>query len=265
MGAPQAKPRSNPLGVGSAAVLLSLALAAVAAGVVGQKAPADSVSGAATERQLVGRSVEGRAITAAQVGDPAGSRVVLVVGAIHGDERAGLRIARALKRLAAGRPEALAGTQLWVIATVNPDGQRARTRKNARGVDLNRNFPYRWHGDVPHPSGYFPGPRPASEPETRSVMAFVERIQPDLSIWYHQPWGAVLACRGQPQVAAQYAKLVGMRTSCRGTELRGTAISWQTHVSPGSIAFVVELVAGKVRGAAAARHARAALIAAEGG
>jgi protein MpaA len=242
-----------------------LALAAVAAGVTGRGAAADPLAEAATERQLVGRSVEGRAITAAQIGHPGGSRVALVVGVIHGDERAGLRIARALKRLAARQPEGLAGTQLWVITTVNPDGQRARTRKNARGVDLNRNFPYRWHGDVPHSSGYYPGPRPASEPETRAVMAFAERIQPDLSIWYHQPWGAVLACRGRPQVAVQYAKLVGMRTSCRGTGLRGTAISWQTRVFPGSIAFVVELGEGKVGGAAAARHARAALIAAEGG
>ena len=81
--------------------------------------------------------------------------------------------------------------------TVNPDGLRAHTRKNAHGVDLNRNYPYRWRDDVPHSNGYYPGPRPASEPETRAVMAFVQRIRPDLSIWYHQPWGAVLACRGQ--------------------------------------------------------------------
>jgi protein MpaA len=236
----------------------TLVLVAVAAGVK-PGAAAGPPADAAAERQLVGRSVEGRAIEAAQVGDPAGARAALVVGGIHGDERAGLGIVRAVQRLAVGQPEALAGTQLWVIATVNPDGQRARTRKNARGVDLNRNFPYRWQGDVPHSSGYYPGRRPASEPETRAVMAFVERIQPDLSVWYHQPWGAVLACRGRPQVAAHYAKLVGMRTSCLGTGLRGTAISWQMHALPGSTAFVVELPEGKVSGASATRHARAAL------
>jgi murein peptide amidase A len=247
------------------ALAAALAVGAILAGVAGHGAVADPQAGAATERLLVGRSVEGRAITAAQVGDPAGARVALVVGVIHGDERGGLRIVRALKRLAAGQAEALAGTQLWVAVTVNPDGQRARTRKNARGVDLNRNFPYRWHGDVRQSSGYYPGPRPASEPETRAVMGFARRIQPDLSVWYHQPWGAVLACGGRPQVAAHYAKLVGMRTSCRGTALRGTAISWQKHVYPGSTAFVVELPEGKVSGASAARHARAALTVAVGG
>jgi murein peptide amidase A len=241
------------------AAAVALGSAIVAAGSAGEGTEADPPAGVATDRQLIGRSVQGRAITAAQVGDPTGTRVALVVGMVHGDERAGLRIVRTLKRVAVGQPEELAGTKLWVIATVNPDGQRARMRKNARGVDLNRNFPYRWHGDVPHSSGYYPGPRPASEPETRSVMAFAKRIQPDLSIWYHQPWGAVLACNRQPHAAARYARLVGMRTSCRGTRLRGTVISWQRHAFPGSTAFVVELGERGVRGAAAARHARAAL------
>jgi protein MpaA len=240
------------------------AAAAAAPGVLGGGAEADPPASSATQRELLGRSVEKRAITAAQVGDPAGNRMVLVVGVTHGDERAGLRIVRALKREASRRADALAGTQLWAIATVNPDGLRAHTRKNAHGVDLNRNFPYRWRGDVPHWSGYYPGPGPASEPETRAVMEFVRWIQPDLSIWYHQPWGAVLACRGSPRVAVEYAKLVGMATSCRGRGLRGTAISWETHVVPGSEAFVVELPPGKITGRSASRQARAVLAVAEG-
>ena len=246
-------------------IAVGLALAAVAAGAAGGGAAADSPASSAAARELLGRSVEKRAITAVQVGDPAGTRAVLVVGVIHGDERAGLRIVRTLKREASGDPDALTGTQLWAVATVNPDGLRAHTRKNTHGVDLNRNFPYRWRGDVPHSSGYYPGPNPASEPETRAVVEFVRRIQPDLSIWYHQPWGAVLACRGRPQVAAEYAKLVGMATGCRGKGLRGTAISWETHLFPQSSAFVVELGAGKISGRSAARHARAAITVAEGG
>jgi hypothetical protein len=95
-------------------------------------------------------------------------------------------------------------------------------------------------------------------------MAFIRRIQPDLSIWYHQPWGAVLACRGRPPIAAEYAKLVGMRTSCRGKGLHGTAITWETHTFPGSAAFVVEMPAGKISGATADRQASAALTVAEG-
>ena len=240
-------------------------LVALAAGFAGGGAGAAPPAASAVQRQVLGRSVEKRAITAVQVGDPSGSRAVLVVGVVHGDERTGLPIVRAIKREAFLHAAQVAGTQLWVIATVNPDGLAAHTRKNARGVDLNRNFPYRWRGNVPHSSGYYPGPRPASEPETRAVMAFVRQVQPDLSIWYHQPWGAVLACHGSPQIAVEYAKLVGMRTSCRGRGLRGTAISWEMHIIPESSAFVVEMPAGEINGRAARRQARAALTVAEGG
>ena len=246
-----------------APIAAGLALLAVAAGLVAG-ASADQRAGEATERVLVGKSVQKRAITAVQVGDPAGTRVALVVGLIHGDEHAGLRIIEAVKRAAAQDSAALQETQLWVIDTVNPDGQRAHTRKNVHGVDLNRNFPYRWRDDVPHSNGYYPGPKPASEPETRAVMAFVRRIQPDLSIWYHQPWGAVLACRGRPPIAAEYAKLVGVRTSCRGKGLHGTAITWEMHSFPGSAAFVVEMPPGKISGGSADRQARVALTVAEG-
>jgi murein peptide amidase A len=234
-----------------AAVLACIALAAPAAA-------------RASERVVIGHSVQKRAITAVQLGDPAGTRVALVVGVIHGDERAGLRIVRALKRRAAQDQAALAGTQLWAIDSVNPDGLSAHTRKNAHGVDLNRNFPFRWRDDVPHSNGYYPGPRAGSEPETRAVMAFVRRLQPDLSVWYHQPWGAVLACRGRPPIASEYAKLVGMQTSCRGKGLHGTAITWETHAFPGSAAFVVEMPAGSISPSSADRQAGAALTVAEG-
>jgi protein MpaA len=245
-------------------VAAGLALGAIVAGAAGQGASAVPVAGPATQQQVIGHSVHGRPISAVQVGDPLGTSVALVVGVIHGNEPAGLRIVDALKRDAAADAAALQGTQLWVIASVNPDGLRAHARKNAHGVDLNRNFPYRWRGDVPQSSGYYPGPRPASEPETKSVIGFVDKIRPQVSIWYHQPWGAVLACRGRPQIAAEYAKLVGMRTSCRGKGLRGTVISWEAHAVPGSAAFVVELPQGGITGATADRNARAALTIAEG-
>jgi protein MpaA len=209
---------------------------------------------------LLGRSVRGKPIVATRYGDASSEHVALVVGVIHGDEQAGVQVVRGLRRIA----PSVEGAQLWLIGTVNPDGLRAHTRKNAHGVDLNRNFPYRWRDDVPHSSGYYPGPRPSSEPETRAVMAFVRRIQPDLSIWYHQPWGAVLACRGRPPIAAHYAKLVGMRTSCQGSADRGTAIKWENHVVPDSAAFVVELPPGGISAGAADRQARAALTVAEG-
>jgi protein MpaA len=205
-------------------------------------------------RLTPGRSVEKRAIRAVRIGDPDAERVGLVVGSIHGDERAGLRITRQLRR----RHRHDGGMQLWVVDTVNPDGLRAGTRGNARGVDLNRNFGFHWSGSEPRSSGYYAGPRPFSEPESRAVRRLVERIRPQVSIWYHQPWGAVLACHGRPRIASRYAKLSGMRTSCRGRGLTGTAISWERHRLRRP-AFVIELGPGKLSARAARLHAWAAV------
>jgi murein tripeptide amidase MpaA len=103
------------------------------------------------ERDLLGTSYEGRPIRVFHEGDPQEIRV-LVVGSIHGDEPAGIRIAT---RLLAGRPRR--SVDLWVVKNLNPDGRATGTRQNARGVDLNRNFPFGWE---PGPRGrYYPGRR----------------------------------------------------------------------------------------------------------
>lgn len=245
---------------GPAGILLVLSALAVAIAVA-PSVPAEQPASIAAEVQVIGRSVQGRPIEAVRLGDPAAERVALAVGVIHGDERAGLRIVDRIE----GHPGELQGVQLWVIPSVNPDGVRSDSRKNAHGVDLNRNFPFRWRGGIPRSSGYYPGPGPASEPETRAVIDFVREIKPVISVWYHQPWGAVLACRGRPAVAARYAKLVGMRTTCRGRGLGGTVIGWENAEMPGTSAFVVELPTGKIPGRAARRHTRGAIAIAEGG
>ena len=242
-----------------AAVAIAAALASAAAAESGAE-----IAGQGSDDLAVidaGRSVHGRWIRAVRIGEADSARVALVVGVIHGDERAGLAVTRALRR----RYRRMKGATIWVVDTINPDGLRARARRNARGVDLNRNFPYRWRGGVPRSSGYYPGPRPLSEPETRAAKRLIEEIRPDVSIWYHQPWGAVLACHGRPRVARRYAKLSGMGTSCQGKGLPGTAVSWQAHRYPRSRAFVVEFPGGRVSARAAARHARAAAIVARGG
>jgi protein MpaA len=239
---------------GIAATAIVAAAAGAAWALAGQAAGAGKVIDA-------GRSLRGREIRAVRIGEPDSERVALVVGVIHGDEPAGLRVTRALRR----RYAEMKGATVWVVNSVNPDGLRAAARRNSRGVDLNRNWPYRWQGGVPRSSGYYPGPRPLSEPETRAARRLIERIRPDVSIWYHQPWGAVLACHGRPRVARRYARLSGMRTSCQGKGLRGTAIGWENHRFPGTSSFVVEFPAGRLSAKRAARHARAAAIVARGG
>jgi protein MpaA len=209
---------------------------------------------------VIGRSAQGRPIRAVRIGSPRARVKVLVVGMVHGNEPAGTAVVDLLRRVRPPR-----GTALWLIEDANPDGSAAGTRHNSAGVDLNRNFPYRWSSAEPPSSGYYGGPRPFSEPESRAVRTLVNRIEPDVSIWYHQPWGAVLACRGKPRIAVRYAKLARMRTSCLGRGLPGTAISWQKHAFPGTNAFVVEFGPSKISGGTARRHARAAVKVIRGG
>lgn len=121
---------------------------------------------------LLGRSWQGRAIEAYEVGNPAGTPV-LVVGCIHGDETGGIAVARALEHLA---PRDL---DLWIVPDLNPDGVAAGTRRNAHGVDLNRNFPWHWR---PLGGVYASGPRPLSEREARIARALITRLRPHL---YH--------------------------------------------------------------------------------
>ena len=115
---------------------------------------------------MIGRSVEGRPIVAWELGSRRAGRKILVVGCIHGNECAGLAITSTLRR-----ERVPAGVQLWLVPEMNPDGTAADTRQNAHGVDLNRNFPYRWQ-PIGDPT-YYSGPHPASEPETRAAMRLV--------------------------------------------------------------------------------------------
>ncbi|MEK6276487.1 MAG: DUF2817 domain-containing protein [Actinomycetota bacterium] len=241
-----ARPRF-PLAL-AAAVLLAL---------VGIAAAADPAGRGRAVPQELGRSVEGRAIRAVRIGDANADRTALVVGNIHGNERAGTAITRRLLRSFRD----IKGLDLWVVRTFNPDGLKRDTRRNAHGVDLNRNFGYRWSGGVGANSGYYPGPAAWSEPEARTVRRFARRIRPDVSIWYHQPWGQVLApCRGDASLEGLYSRVSGLPLQrCRAEHLRGTAISWQNHAFPGTRAFVVELPGGSTGGPAARRHARAAV------
>ena len=187
----------------------------------------------ADDRQAVGHSVEGRPIVLFRDAVPAPALTVLVVGDIHGDEPAGMRIARRL--IAGGAP---ARTELLVVPTINPDGLAAGTRGNAHGVDLNRNFPYRWR---PLGGGEYSGAGPLSEPESRAAHRLVRREKPDLTIWFHQPFGLVDRPEGNPFAAHRFADLIGLPLVRLPGPYPGSATRWQNHTFKESTAFVAEL------------------------
>jgi protein MpaA len=202
---------------------------------------------AVVRRVPLGRSVDGRPVIAYQVGDPQSTLRELVVGCIHGNETAGIAIAR---RLARASP---AGLNLWIVPLLNPDGAAAGTRGNAHGVDLNRNFPWQWR----RLSGaYYSGPRPLSERESKIAYQLIRRLRPQVSIWFHQPLDAVDRSGGKAAVEQQFAALTGLRLRRLRRE-PGSVVGWENHILPGSTAFVVELPAGKLSAAAVGRFVRA--------
>jgi protein MpaA len=198
--------------------------------------------------------VRGRRILARVVGDPAARRRILIVGCVHGGERAGEAITRALRRVAPPR-----GTALWLVDQFNPDGCRAGTRQNADRVDLNRNSPWHWRA-IGRPGGrFYSGPAPLSEPESRAVNRLVRRLAPAVSIWYHQHAALVDdSSGGSRAIERRYARIVGLPLRNYGV-FPGSITTWQDAAFPHDTAFVVELRAGSLSPRAVARHVAAVL------
>ena len=176
---------------------------------------------------------------------------ILVVGAVHGNEPAGIAIVRALER---EHPSA----DLWLVPSLNPDGLARDTRQNAHGVDLNRNFPSLWR-PIGHPgSTYYSGPKPFSEPETRAARDLILRIKPRFTVWYHQHLDLVWAYGRSTAAGRRYAQLAGMRPVHRPW-LAGSATNWQNHLKGGGASITVELPAGSLDANEIRRQVRAVL------
>jgi protein MpaA len=225
---------------------LALALAATIGAAANGTASAADPTG--SRSFTLGHSVHGRAITAIETGDLDSPDTALVVGCIHGNESAGIAIATRLAR-SGPTPE----LDLWIIPDLNPDGVAAATRGNGHGVDLNRNFPWRWQ----RLSGlFYSGPHPLSEPESRIAYRLISRLHPSISIWFHQHLDVVDESGGSLAVERRFAALTGLRLARLPRE-PGSAVGWENHRFRLGTAFVVELPTGTLDGTATARFARA--------
>jgi len=150
------------------------------------------------ELETFGRTVGGWPLRGLLVGNR--DRRVGLVGAVHAGESGPEIILLALEKLLAEHADLLDKVGVAALPTVNAD-ERERLvegcpwylRKNANGVDLNRNFDADWHRvhhaygvrtDEPK-KGTYRGPKPGSEPETRAVVRFVEKTSPQVVFSYH--------------------------------------------------------------------------------
>lgn len=201
-------------------VLVSLALTATAVPATPSGAAA-AAEPTVVGKRVIGHSVQGRPIVAYRLGKR-GKKVptVVLISTMHGNEPATRQI---LQELVDGEP--VRDLDLWVVPTYNPDGLAAGTRKNARGVDLNRNYPYRW-ADLD--GNYESGSGPASEPETEAMMGFLRTVRPDHILSFHQPLNGVDADTKNRGFARRVAKVLGLpaKTFDFGVVCHGTMTGW---------------------------------------
>jgi murein peptide amidase A len=230
--------RARPAAV--AAVLLTAAAMPVASVPVAGALPSAVAPAAAPDRpavvehRVIGRTVKDRPIRAWRVGDPDSPKKVVVMAAMHGDEAAPRQILRSLRD---GRP--IAGADVWLIPTANPDGVAGGVRKNAHGVDLNRNFPREWaelDGNIES------GPGPASEPETRALMRFLRKVDPRFVVSFHQPLDGIDTYGAKKRWFARRLvhelRLPAKEFAC-GNACHGTLTQWFNHKFDG-VAVTVE-------------------------
>lgn len=186
-------------------------------------------------RSVIGHSAQGRELVAFRAGPVNAHRRILVVGVIHGNETAGRAIAQDLLRTTAPGT-----TEVVVVPDLNPDGAARATRQNARAVDLNRNFPYRWKRLGVRGDQQYAGTGPLSEPESRAMAALIRKLRPTVSVWFHQPMGVVDESGGSVLVESRFANILGLPLR-RMQRYNGSVVSWENTTYPGTTAFVVEL------------------------
>ena len=221
-------------------LLVRLGILVVTAAVVAAVGAAGAVAASAAvgeERVVIGTSVNGREIVAVHRSTGGATRSLVVIGSMHGDERAGMRVTRRLRD--ARLPD---GVDLWLVRTVNPDGTAADRRTNAHGVDLNRNFPRYWRS-ADAGTQRWSGPAAASEPETQAVMAFLRRVQPRTVLVLHQPLYGVDSYRAKSMTLVRrlsHELALPIRSfDCNGG-CHGTLTDWHNARLPGR-AVTVEL------------------------
>ncbi len=142
----------------------------------------------------IGLSVKGLPLQVYRFGTGPTERLI-VAGMHGGDEFNTVQLVEELMAYLGKHPEVVpADVTLYILHDLNPDGvARALNylgRANANGVDLNRNWPANWQKDWPRAgcwtTTYVTGGKgPASEPETKALMTFIQSHSFDALINYH--------------------------------------------------------------------------------
>lgn len=196
-----------------------------------------------------GRSSDGLPL---RVELPGRTPTAILVAATHGEEPETLYLATRLVERVRGADACVA-----IVPCLNPDGILRARRQNAAGVDLNRNFPARsWR---PDPSFTFPpgctdrrrpnrtnrsspGTEPASEPETRALLALLDELRPRLVVDLHSPLELLLTTPAvAPAVLEPLAAAAGLDVrDDLDVPTPGALRDWCTDAGIGCITYELE-------------------------
>jgi len=142
----------------------------------------------------IGESVQGRPLEVYRFGTGPSERLI-VAGMHGGDEYNTVELADQLIAYIGKNPAVIpTDVTLYILHDLNPDGvargHNYLGRANANGVDLNRNWPANWQKDWPRAGCWTTtyvtgGSGPASEPETKALMAFIQNHHFVALINYH--------------------------------------------------------------------------------
>lgn len=197
-----------------------------------------------------GTSVRGRPLIAYLFG--ASGPVTMFVGGIHGNEPSSTTLMRSWINQLEANPARYAGKRILVVPAINPDGLAANTRANARGVNLNRNFPTdTWTRSINDTDGTHPnggGEKPLSEPEALAIANLSKQYRPRLMLSFHAIGSLVVGDPGgySAGYAARYASTVGYRDATNNGaasfdyDITGTYEDW-TYRYAGIPSMVLEL------------------------
>lgn len=203
--------------------------------------------------EIIGQSVERRDICLYRLGN--GPQKILLHSGIHGNEVGTIKLMHHLMKYLLGSFANYSQLTFYCIPCLNPDGYALAKktphffsggnigRWNAKGVDLNRNFPTQdWQSVTQRFFGknfqeamvVFGGMSPASEPETQALIEFIKNNPIDAYIEFHSRGSEAMSNSTEisNKMADVFCQETGF-TSYHGernyVEQHGTALTWCTE------------------------------------
>lgn len=202
---------------------------------------AENLKNLEPRQEIIGKSVEGRDISAYIYGN--GEKHLVFVGGIHGGyEGNSVLLADKFINYLSANPEIIPENLIiTIIPSINPDGVYAASRFNANNVDLNRNFDCKWK-----PEGVWKGnivsagTKPFSEPETRALQDFVLKKNPAVVVFWHSQANAVYASECEKGILPKTLEIIKVYSDASGYpaiksfnsyEVTGDAEGWLASIN----------------------------------